>query len=62
MGKDEGYLEELVKGSFRKKVMALFQFYDIDKTGNISYGELLKMVQRDYYPSSTVTPNSSWSP
>jgi Ca2+-binding EF-hand superfamily protein len=33
-----------VKGSFRKKVQALFEFYDIDKTGSISYGELLKMV------------------
>lgn len=33
-----------MKGSFRKKVLALFDFYDIDKTGNISYSELLKMV------------------
>lgn len=43
-GYSVAYAEELVKGSFRKKVKALFDFYDIDRSGSISHAELLKMV------------------
>jgi Ca2+-binding EF-hand superfamily protein len=37
--------EELVKGSVKKRIQALFDFYDIDRKGSISYGGLLEMVE-----------------
>lgn len=33
-----------MKGNVRKKIRALFDFYDVDQQGSISYSELLEMV------------------
>jgi len=40
--------EELVKGDVKKRVRALFDFYDIDQEGSISYNGLLEMVTSSF--------------
>ena len=37
-------IEFMVKGSERERAELLFSFYDVDKTGGVSYSELLRMV------------------
>jgi Ca2+-binding EF-hand superfamily protein len=38
-------LEELVKGSVKKRIQALFNFYDTDRKGSVSYAKILEMVE-----------------
>jgi len=34
----------MVKGNFEQRSRLLFKFYDIERTGGVSYDELIKMV------------------
>jgi hypothetical protein len=40
-------IEVVVKGSFEERSKVLFNFYDVDKTGGVSYKEFLKMVSKE---------------
>ena len=37
-------IELMVRGTQAERAVLLFQFYDVDKTGGVSFSELLRMV------------------